>query len=135
MSIPAYPEEEILSRLLFGKALGNISVGQSLQLASAAAAVNGQKGINVIDKIRSSFGLDTLELKDSKKSDSYDTSGGQALSIGKDFSNLRISIDQGVSTGTSKATLEAGIGHNLNVDIDIGGDQNSGVGLNWVKRY
>ena len=73
--------------------------------------------------------------KDSKKSDSYDTSGGQALSIGKDFSNLRISIDQGVSTGTSKATLEAGIGHNLNVDIDIGGDQNSGVGLNWVKRY
>ncbi|MBY0462351.1 MAG: translocation/assembly module TamB [Alphaproteobacteria bacterium] len=135
MSIPAYPEEEILSRLLFGKALGSISVGQSLQLASAAAAMNGQKGLNVMDKIRSSFGLDTLELKETKKYDSYDTSGGQALSIGKEFGNVKVSIDQGVSTGTSKATLEAGIGHNLNVDVDVGGDQSSGIGLNWVKRY
>lgn len=135
MSIPAYPEEEILSRLLFGKALGSISVGQSLQLASAAAAMNGQKGLNVMDKIRSSFGLDTLELKESKKTDAYDTSGGQALSIGKEFGNVKVSIDQGVSTGSSKATLEASIGHNLNVDVDVGGDQTSGIGLNWVKRY
>ena len=135
MSIPAYPEEEILSRLLFGKALGSISVGQSLQLASAAAAMNGQKGLNVMDKIRSSFGLDTLELKESKKTDAYDTSGGQALSIGKEFGNVKVSIDHGVSTGSSKATLEAGIGHNLNVDVDVGGDQTSGIGLNWVKRY
>lgn len=135
MSVPAYPEEEILSRLLFGKSVGSISVGQSLQLASAAASMNGQKGLNVMDKIRSSFGLDTLELKESKKADAYDTSGGQALSIGKEFGNVKVSIDQGVSTGTSKATLEADIGHNLNVDVDIGGDQSSGVGLNWVKRY
>ncbi|MBY0281535.1 MAG: translocation/assembly module TamB [Alphaproteobacteria bacterium] len=135
MSIPAYPEEEILSRLLFGKSVGSISVGQSIQLASAAAAMNGQKGLNVMDKIRSSFGLDTLELKESKKYDSYDTSGGQALSIGKEFGNVKVSIDQGVSTGTSKATLEAGIAHNLNVNVDVGGDQSSGIGLNWVKRY
>ena len=135
MSIPAYPEEEILSRLLFGKSVGSISISQSLQLASAAATMNGQKGLNVMDKIRSSFGLDTLELKESKKYDSYDTSGGQALSIGKEFGNVRVSIDQGVSTGTSKATLEAGIGNNLNVDVDVGGDQSSGIGLNWVKRY
>ena len=134
-SIPALPEEEILSRLLFGKELGKISVGQSLQLATAAAAMNGKKGLNVMDKIRSSFGLDTLELKDQKKADSYDTTGSQALSIGKEFGNVRVSIDQGVSTGTSKATLEAAVAPNLNVDLDVGGDKSSGLGLTWVKRY
>ncbi len=135
LSIPALPEEEILSRLLFGKELGKISVGQSLQLATAAAAMNGKKGLNVMDKIRSSFGLDTLELKEQKKANSYDTTGSQALSVGKEFGNVKVSIDQGVSTGTSKATLEAAIAPNLNVDVDVGGDQSSGIGLNWVKRY
>jgi autotransporter translocation and assembly factor TamB len=135
LSTPALPEEEILSRLLFGKELGKISVGQSLQLATAVAAMNGKKGLNVMDQIRSSFGLDTLELKEQKKADSYDTTGSQAVSIGKEFGNVKISIDQGVSTGTSKATLEAAVSPNLNVDVDVGGDQSSGVGLTWIKRY
>jgi len=135
-SDPPYTEEEILSRLLFGKELGKISVGQSLQLASAAATMNGQKGLNITDKIRSSFGLDTLELKDNKSSDDYGSSGGQALSIGKELNeNVKISIDQGVSTGSSKATVEVGVANNVNVSADVGGDKSSGIGLSWVKRY
>jgi autotransporter translocation and assembly factor TamB len=133
MSVPALPEEEILSRLLFGKELSKISAAQSLQLASAAASMNGQKGLNILDKVRSSFGLDILEIKEGE-SDS-DQKSSQAVSIGKEFGNVRVSLDQSVTGAGSKGAVSTALTPSLNLDIDIGGSQSSGVGLSWVRRY
>ncbi len=133
LSVPALPQEDILSRLLFGKELNQISVGQSLQLAAALASINGQKGLNITDKIRTSFGLDSLELKENKNE--MDGRTSQAVSIGKEFGNVRISIDQAITTGTSKASVSTALSPHLNLDVDIGGSESSGVGLSWIKRY
>ena len=140
-SSPTLQQEEILSRLLFGKDLGKISVGQSLQLASAAATLNGQKGVNVMDKIRTVFGLDSFELKQNEnkhniESDTSTQSMGQSLSVGKQLSEkVYFSVDQGTSSGSSKASIEIKIAPQVNIEADVGGDKSSGVGLNWVKRY
>ena len=140
-SSPSLQQEEILSRLLFGKDLGKISVGQSLQLASAAATLNGQKGINVMDKIRTAFGFDSLELKQNEskhniESDTSTQSMGQSLSVGKQLNEkVYFSVDQGTSSGSSKASVEIQIAPQVNIEADVGGDKSSGVGLNWVKRY
>ncbi|RZI45725.1 translocation/assembly module TamB domain-containing protein [Candidatus Finniella inopinata] len=133
LSTPAMAEEEILSRLLFGRELSKISVGQSLQLAAAVASMHGQKGLNIMDKVRSSFGLDALEIKEN--TNDKDGSTSQALSIGKEFGRVRISLDQAVTTGSSKATISTAITPSLNLDVDIGGSGNSNFGLSWIKRY
>ncbi|MCX7337716.1 MAG: translocation/assembly module TamB domain-containing protein [Alphaproteobacteria bacterium] len=137
LSYPALPEEQILALLLFGNSLEKISAGQSLQLASVASALQGKKGVSITDKIRSTFGIDTLELKSNNDTpDSSSTDSRQSLRVGKEFGKVRVSIDQGVSAGgTSKATLEASVAENLNVEVDVGGDRTSGLGLSWIKRY
>src|SRR3546814_1189385 len=38
-SIPALPEDEVLSRLLFGTSVANLSAPEALQLAAAAASL------------------------------------------------------------------------------------------------
>ena len=133
LSNPAMAEEEILSRLLFGRELNKISMSQSLQLAAAVASMNGQKGLNIMDKVRSSFGLDSLEIKES--TNDGDGSTSQALSIGKELGKVRISLDQSVTTGRSKATISTAITPSLNLEVDIGGSQSSNIGLSWIKRY
>ncbi len=137
-SSPPLPEEEVLSRLLFGKEISAISPTQSLQLATAAASMNGQGGLNVMDTFRKSFRFDSFELKDNKR---FNTTSGEeetsrSLSLGKEFGPMKLSLDQGVSTGAnSKATAEIELSRNLSLEGDVGGDRNSGIGLTWRKRY
>lgn len=137
-SSPALPEEEILSLFLFGRDASRISVGQSFQLASALGKLNGSKNGDFLDQFKKSFGFDSIEVKDTRKSSDQSDSnvGSQALSIGKELSqNVRISIDQGSGTANSKATLEATIAPNINLNADVGGDRSSGIGLDYIKRY
>ena len=62
-STPAMPEEELLSRLLFGSSITQISAPEALQLASAVAALqNGGNGLNPINAVRRAAGLDRLRI-------------------------------------------------------------------------
>jgi len=62
-SIPALPQDELLSRLLFGTSITNLSAPEALQLAAAVAALqNGDKGLNPINAVRRAAGLDRLRF-------------------------------------------------------------------------
>ena len=62
-SIPALPEDELLSRLLFGTSITNLSAPEALQLASAVAALqDGGNGLNPINAVRRAAGLDRLRI-------------------------------------------------------------------------
>ena len=62
-SIPALPEDELLSRLLFGTSITNLSAPEALQLAAAVAALqDGGSGINPINEFRQAVGLDRLRI-------------------------------------------------------------------------
>ena len=62
-SIPQLPQEELLSRLLFGTSITNLSAPEALQLAAAVAALN-QSGptLDPINAFRSAVGLDRLRI-------------------------------------------------------------------------
>lgn len=139
VSDPAFPENEVLSRLLFGKELSKISAGQSVQLASVGASLNNKKGLNFLENLRSSFGFDTFELKENEMKAQTTESGqtaSQALSIGKEFENMRISIDQSIGSAGSKATVSTALGKNVYLDLEVG-EKNTGsaAGLSWAFRY
>jgi translocation and assembly module TamB len=62
-STPALPQDELLSRLLFGTSITNLSAPEALQLAAAVAALqNGDGGLNPINAVRRATGLDRLRI-------------------------------------------------------------------------
>jgi translocation and assembly module TamB len=62
-SIPALPQDELLSRLLFGTSITNLSAPEALQLAAAVAALQGGKGgLDPINAVRKATGLDRLRI-------------------------------------------------------------------------
>jgi translocation and assembly module TamB len=75
-SVPALPQDELLSRLLFGTSITNLSAPEALQLAAAVAALqDGGGGLNPINAVRRAAGLDRLRILPA------DPQTGQATSI------------------------------------------------------
>jgi translocation and assembly module TamB len=74
-SVPALPEEELLSRMLFGSSITQISAPEAVQLASALAAFRSGGGVDPINKVRNAIGLDRLRII------SADASVGRSTSI------------------------------------------------------
>ncbi len=62
-SIPALPQDELLSRLLFGTSITSLSAPEALQLAAAVAALQGGNGgLDPINAVRRATGLDRLRI-------------------------------------------------------------------------
>lgn len=76
-STPAMPEDELLSRILFGTSITNLSAPEALQLASAVAAFQSGNGtLDPINALRRAVGLDRLRIVPA------DVSTGQKTALG-----------------------------------------------------
>ncbi|QLC26706.1 translocation/assembly module TamB [Parasphingopyxis algicola] len=63
-STPALPQSELLSRLLFGTSITNLSAPEAIQLGAAVASLQsgGGTGLNPINAVRDAIGLDRLRI-------------------------------------------------------------------------
>lgn len=62
-STPGLPQDEIISRILFGRSIAGISSLQAIQLAASLNTLRGGSGgLNPIGKLRSVTGLDRLRI-------------------------------------------------------------------------
>jgi translocation and assembly module TamB len=62
-STPALPQDELLSRILFGTSITNLSAPEAVQLAAAVASLNDPRGgLDPINALRRSVGLDRLRI-------------------------------------------------------------------------
>jgi translocation and assembly module TamB len=62
-SVPALPQDELLSRLLFGTSITNLSAPEALQLAAAVTSLRGGSGgLDPINAVRRAIGLDRLRI-------------------------------------------------------------------------
>ena len=61
-SIPVLPQDEILSRVLFGVSASQLSGFQAAQLASAVAGLAGGGGFDILGNLRQFAGLDRLAI-------------------------------------------------------------------------
>ena len=62
-STPPLPQDELLSRILFGTSITNLSAPEALQLASAVAALHSGSGsLDPINALRRAIGLDRLRV-------------------------------------------------------------------------
>ncbi|MBW0145418.1 translocation/assembly module TamB domain-containing protein [Sphingomicrobium clamense] len=75
-SVPALPEDELLSRILFGTSITNLSAAEAVQLAAAVASLQGGGGgLDPINALRNAVGLDRLRILPA------DVATGQGTSI------------------------------------------------------
>ena len=63
-STPSLPEDEVLSRVLFGSSITSLSAPEALQLAGALASLRGGGGggLNPINLVRKGLGIDRLRI-------------------------------------------------------------------------
>jgi translocation and assembly module TamB len=80
-SNPALPEEELLARLLFGDSITNLSATDALQLGAAIASLRGGGGLDPINRLRTSIGLDRLRIVPADPA----LDRGTAIALGKNF--------------------------------------------------
>ena len=144
-STPVVPQDEILARVLFGKGVGQISAGEGLQLAAAAATLAGG-GPGVLDRLRGGLGLDWFKFGSgasgattgtlNPRAASGGSASGTALSAGKYIApGVSVGVSQGVSPPTSKVTVEIQVRPHLTVGGEAGQSGGTGLGINYNYDY
>lgn len=127
-SSPELPQEEVLSQLLFGRGLDNISPLQAAQLANAIAVLAGRGGDGIIGNLRESAGLDDLDL-------TTDDDGNVQVRAGRYISE-NVYTDVAVDAdGTSTINLNLDLTNSLRARGSVGSDGTSSVGVFFERDY
>ena len=146
-STPDLPQDEVLSRVLFGTSVGQISAVQGLQLAAAAASLASGGGPGVLDRLRNATGLDRLTLNsDNTATSSGSTNGnnqksgalgGASVTGGKYIApGVFLGVDQGAGVDTTKARVEVEVLPRVTVDATVGaGSDSTSLGINYKFDY
>lgn len=127
-SSPELPEEEVLSQLLFGRGLANISPLQAAQLANAIAVLAGRGGEGIIGNLRNQVGLDDLDL-------ATDDDGNVQVRAGKYLSdNLYTDVAVGAD-GKSSLNLNLDVTDSLTARGSVGTEGDSTLGIYFERDY
>ncbi len=129
-SVPALPQDEVLAILLFDRSLSKLSPLQIAQLASAIATLTGAGGgPGVLDRLRSSLGIDDLDI-------TTDETGAASVGVGKYLGeNIYLGVKQGAASGSSRVTIDLDITKSLKARGEVGADGKSKAGLYFEKEY
>ena len=127
-STPEAPQDEVLSQLLFGRNISEISAFQALQLASAVATLAGRGGDGIISNLREGFGLDDLDVTTTED-------GATALRLGKYLSDNVYTDVTATSDGSAEVSLNLDITPNLTGRATLGSDGESSLGIFFEKDY
>lgn len=131
-SKPYVSKVDVLSYLLFDKRSSEISTGEAFTLFSMMGKLSNSGGFDIIDKLKSVFGIDALEIK---KTNDATFGERSSVSIGKSIGTMKISIDQGAGKDTTKVIVEKNITKRTKITADLSGKNSLGLGIGWSKRY
>lgn len=131
-STPSLPQDELLSRILFGNSVTELSATQALQLAAALNSLRGSGGgLNPLGKLRSATGVDRLRILGADEA----TGRGTALAAGKYISN-NIYVEIVTDTrGFTATQIEIALSKALSILSQTGGSNGTAVNLRYSKDY
>lgn len=128
-SNPVLPQDEVLSRLIFNRAIGDLSPLQLAKLAAAAAELAGGGGNNnLVGSLRDAAGLDDLDVV-------TDKDGNVAVQAGAYIQdNIYLGVQAGAN-GQSKVTINLDVTNDIKVTGGASQDGNSSLGVNYERDY
>ena len=132
-STPALPQDEVLSRLLFGTNPANLSATEAIQLASALNSLRGSGGggLNPLGKLRSATGFDRLRVLGADEA----SGRGTSLAAGKYLTEdiyVEIVTD---ARGFTATQLEIALTRALSLLTSTGSAGGSDARLKYSKDY
>ena len=128
---PELPQDEVLSRLLFGVAGTRLSPWQTAQVGLAAARLAGigPKGPGLLESARTALGLDRLSI-------GSDDKGGTTAEAGRQLSErVYLGARQGTRAGETQGVLRIELTPNLKLETDVGATSGSRAGIAYEKEY
>ena len=127
-SVPVLPQDEVLARLIFNRSISELSPFQIAQLASAAAELAGVTNTSLLGSLRSTTGLDDLDIVTDKQ-------GNTGVKAGRYIrDNIYLGVEAG-SGGNTKGTVNLDISKNLKAKGALGAEGDSSVGVFYEKDY
>ena len=131
-STPALPADEILSRILFGNSVGQLSPLQAVQLAASLNSLRSTGGgFNPLGKLRAATGVSRLRILAPDEA----TGRGTAIAAGRYISNniyLEVITD---ARGYTATQIEVGLSRTLSILSQTGGGGATNINLRYKKRY
>jgi translocation and assembly module TamB len=130
-AVPAMPQDEVMSHILFGKDMSKISPFQAVQLASSLHRLTGKgsSGFEPLGAIRKATGLENLQVE-------TDENGGTTVGAGKYITDkVYLEAEKGSGEKSGAAALKIDITPHLKAESKIGQDNKSGGSLNWEWDY
>ncbi|WP_347303340.1 translocation/assembly module TamB domain-containing protein [Croceibacterium sp. TMG7-5b_MA50] len=131
-STPGLPQDEILSRILFGSSVGNLSAIQAVQLAASLNSLRGSGGgLNPLGQLRAASGIDRLRILGSDD----ETGRGTALAAGQYLTDdiyVEFITD---AQGFTATQLEVSLTPALSILSQAGGSGATNVSARYRKNY
>ncbi|MGY4396291.1 translocation and assembly module TamB [Sphingomonas sp. UYAg733] len=131
-STPSLPQDEVLSRLLFGSSVTNLSATEAIQLAAALNSLRGAGGgLNPLGKLRSATGIDRLRILGADEA----SGRGTALAAGQYISDdiyIEIITD---ARGFTATQLQVALTKSLSVLSQAGSFGGSNVSVKYSKDF
>ena len=131
-STPTLPQDEVLSRLLFGTDPSNLSATEAIQLAAALNSLRGSGGgLNPLGKLRSATGFDRLRILGADEA----TGRGTSLAAGKYLTdNIYVEIVTDAK-GMTATQIEIALTKALSLLSSTGSFGGSSASLRYSKDY
>ena len=127
ISVPELPQDEVLSRLIFGRDLQSISPFQAVQLASAISTLAGRGG-GALDSFRENIGLDDFDV-------TTDDEGAAAVRAGKYLSENVYTDVTITSEGETEINLNLDITKEITAKGSVDQDGQTSVGVFFERDY
>lgn len=125
-SSPSLPQDEVLSEIIFGRGVGELSPLQVARLASIALELTGGNSPGLIGSLRDGIGLDDIDIVS-------DGSGNTAVRVGKYINeNVYLGVEAGRET---EATINLDITDDLTAKGSVSSQGNTGIGIFFEKDY
>jgi translocation and assembly module TamB len=134
-SQPEMPQDEIISRVLFGTGRDSLSAFEAAQLAAAVASLGSSgSGLDVIGKLRGAFSLDRLTVGTLDRPGEDDEEGGAPVIRGGKYITKNIYLEFGSATEEEDAA-SASVDIDLTRNLSVGTEATSTGNQKFRVRY
>lgn len=127
-STPALPQDEVLSRLLFKRSMGELTPMQLARLAGAAAELAGGSGNSLVDSLREKAGLADLDVV-TREDGSLAVQAGAYLQ-----DNVYLGVEAGAD-GNSRVTVNLDLSDDITAKASTGTDGKDSIGIFYETDY
>jgi translocation and assembly module TamB len=128
-SRPELPQDEVLSRILFGRATGELTGFQALQLAQSVAQLTGAGGPGALDALRRSLGVDSLDVGSTG-------SGGPGVGLARRLGDrVRVGVKAGAKASDTGLGVDFDVTRHIKLRGQVGADGSSSAGVAAEWEY